>query len=97
MRISVKRTGGFAGVTEELASVDTASLNRASALQLEQMVREARFFDLPAEIPGTTIGADLFRYEVTVTEGDRQHTVAFADDGAEIAPLRRLMGALGQV
>lgn len=97
MRISVKRTGGFAGLSEEVASVDTERLNAASAQRVERMVRDARFFDLPAHIPGTTIGADLLRYEMTITEGNRQRTVTFDEDGPESAPLRSLMAALTQL
>ena len=96
MRISVKRIGGYAGVSEEVASADTAILDPARAQQLEQTVRACRFFDLPPHVPGATVGADLFRYEITVTEGDRRHTVTFDEDGPEIVPLRDLVAALTQ-
>ena len=96
MRISVKRTGGFAGLSEEVASVDTELLNAAWAQRVEQMVRDARFFDLPAHIPGRTIGADLLLYEMTITEGNRRHTVTFDEDSPESAPLRSVVTALTQ-
>jgi hypothetical protein len=98
MQVSVKRSGGFAGLTEEVAAVETAQLDAAAAQQVEQLIQSVGFFDLPATISGGTIGADLFRYEITVSEGDRQHTVTFTDDeSSEIAPLRRLVETLTQM
>jgi|RhiMetdeSRZDD1v2_1073273.scaffolds.fasta_scaffold69582_5 Emfourin len=98
MKVSVKRVGGFAGLTEEVAAVDTAQLDAAAAQQVEQIIQSVGFFDLPAAIAGDTIGADLFQYEITVSEGDRQHTVTFMDDESpETAPLRRLVETLTQM
>ena len=38
----------------------------------------------------------MFRYEITVRDGDRQHTVEFADDGSpQNEPLLRLVGLVG--
>jgi hypothetical protein len=98
MQVSVKRSGGFAGLTEEVAAVETAQLDAAAAQQVEQLIQSVGFFDMPATISGGTIGADLYRYEITVSEGDRQHTVTFTDDESpEIAPLRRLVETLTQM
>jgi hypothetical protein len=96
MKISVKQTGGFAGEIN-LGAVDTAQLDTAEAQQVEQLVQNIGFFELPATIGGGKIGADLARYEITVTEGDRQHTIAFQDDGSpEHTPLRRLVQIVSQ-
>ena len=98
MKVSVKRIGGFAGLSEEVASVDTAQLDAAAVQQVEQTIESVGFFDLPATISGGTVGADLFHYEITVSEGDRQHTVTFTDDDSpETAPLRRLVETLTQM
>jgi hypothetical protein len=95
VKISVKRTGGFAGLSEDVVAVDTADLDAPAAQQAEQMVQGIGFFDLPSTISGGTIGADMFRYEITVTEANRQYAVAFdEDDSPETAPLRRLVDAL---
>jgi hypothetical protein len=91
VEISVKRSGGFAGVTEDLGTTNTARLAPAVAHEVEEMVRSIDFFNLPATISGG-IGADLFRYEITVKDGDREHTVTFADDDSpETAPLLRFV------
>lgn len=95
MEISVTRSGGFAGLTKEVGSVNTTRLKAATAQQLEQMVRGVGFFDLPATASGGGLGADMFRYEITVTQSNRHHTVAFYDDGSpETAPLRKLVDAV---
>ncbi len=95
MKISVKRTGGFAGASEDVAATDTAELDSAAARRLEQMVQGMRFFDLPARV-GTSVGGDLFHYEVTVTDRDRQHTVSFAEDdeAADTVGVRQLVATL---
>jgi hypothetical protein len=81
MKISVTRTGGFAGLTESLGNVDTAALPPAQAAEAARLVQAAGFFALPGELPGGNVGADLFRYEVRVEDGARSHAVAFQDGG----------------
>jgi hypothetical protein len=99
MKISVKRTGGYAGLAEHVAAIDTAQLDAAAAQHVDQMLQSIGFFGLPATISGDTIGADLPRYEITVTEGDRQHTVTFFcdDESPETAPLHRLVQILSHI
>ncbi len=98
MNISVKRSGGFAGLTENIADLDTTQLDTARAQQVEQLVQSLGFFNLPVTVSGGGIGADLFHYEITVTQGDRQHTVAFDDDDSPVtAPLRRFVESLIQM
>ena len=99
MKITVKRTGGYAGLTEDVAAIDTAQLDTVTVQRVEQMLESNRFFDLPAIISGDIIGADLPRYEITVTEGDQQHTVTFFcdDKSPEAAPLHGLVQTLSQM
>lgn len=94
MRIRVQRSGGYAGISEELAAVDTDQLDPEVGKRIEQLVDQVGFFALPAE-QAAGVGADFFRYEVSVIDDGRQHTVSFADDGsAETEPLRRLVEAV---
>ena len=95
MKISVTRTGGFAGLSEQLVALDTADLDATAAQRVERLIREIRFFELPSEIGGGTIGADMFRYEIAIIDGERQHSISFvADDSPATAPLRGLVDAL---
>ena len=93
--ISIKRTGGFAGLTEEIASLDISTLDAFASEQVKQIVKNIGFFDLPTNIPGDSVGADLYVYEITVIDGTRQRTVAFVDDaGPATASLRQLVSSV---
>ncbi len=96
MNIAVKRTGGFAGRSEYLGSVDTERLDPASAQQIEQMVLSIGFFDLSSNLSKKEAGADLFCYEVTVSSGSRRHTITFVEDdqNPEAAQLHKLVESL---
>ncbi|MFN8545115.1 MAG: protealysin inhibitor emfourin [Candidatus Binatia bacterium] len=96
MIVAVKRTGGFAGLTEAVAQVDSAALAPAARQELETLVREeGGFFALPAEVPTDEVGADLFRWEITVDDASRSHTVACAGREAPAdARVRRVIDAV---
>ena len=94
MKISVTRSGGFAGLTDEVSGVDTAQLDTAARQKLEQAVRRVNFFELPARLPGEPIGADLFAYRVTVRDGAREHSVTFSGEEGAAAALRELLAAV---
>jgi hypothetical protein len=93
MQVTVRRSGGFAGIDEEVGSVDTASLDAGAREQVERLVEEAGFFALPAAVEDE-VGADQFRYDVTVSEGGRTHAVAFRGEGPRAETLRRLVDAV---
>lgn len=102
MTIRVSQSGGFAGVPIELANIDTQTLPPARAHELEQMVRDTAFFQLPTEAGGRggePVGADnSLRYEITVENAGQRHTVSFADGdgGGDFEPndLRGLVAAV---
>lgn len=89
----MRRSGGFAGIEEELGSVDTAALEAGTRERLEGLAREADFFALPAAVEGD-VGADQFRYEVTVEDGGRRHTVTFVGESGRAALLKELVDAV---
>jgi hypothetical protein len=74
MRISLERTGGFAGRRVQI-DLDSRSLPAARARQLRSLLARSRFFDLPVLLDSGASGADRFHYRVTVEEDDRSHTV----------------------
>ena len=78
MEITVKRTGGFGAPStdESWGPVDTAQAGDVGQ-QLEGLVNQVGFFDLNAEYPPG--GPDQFDYAVEVVDGDRQHTVSYAE------------------
>lgn len=98
MKISVKRSGGYAGLTENIADLDTTQLEETAAQQVKQLVESVGLFDLPSTIAGGALGADFFHLEITVTQGNRQHTIAFDDDDTPAtAQLRKFVETLVQM
>ena len=94
MKITIKQSGGFAGEVKELLQLDTAQSAPSVGQQVEQIIRDAKFFDLPAVVQGD-VGADFLRYEITVTDSGRQHTVVFQDDGGpKTAAMKKLLESL---
>ena len=45
----------------------------------------------------TAVGADMYQYEVTVTDGPRHHSVAFSEGAPEAAPLLDLVQTLEKI
>jgi hypothetical protein len=85
MQISVKRSGGYAGI-EDAWSVDTANLEPGPRKEIEESVSDADFFGQPADL-SDDVGFDTFRYEITVQDGERTHTVTFSDPGDLASPM----------
>jgi hypothetical protein len=85
MDITVRRTGGFAGIART-ARVRTDDLDPPAADELRALVREA---DLPA-VKSEPSGADRFQYEIHVRDGHRDQR-ATVHDGAMPEPVRRLV------
>ena len=97
MQITVRRSGGFAGITET-KTVDTSRLDPSAAQQVEQIIAALDFFSLPIEDTERAIGADMFQNEVTVRDGNQQRTIAFNDDGQQqTAALRHLVDTILQL
>lgn len=75
MQIYFERSGGFAGIRFQ-TSVNTEELPPQQAEPLCDMIHDASFFDLPEQgLVTNNAGRDRFIYRLTVTDGDRTHTV----------------------
>ena len=84
MKVSIKRSGGFAGLRDDLGS---AAGSHQSALG--EAVRRLKARGRVEE----QVGADLFRYEVTVDEGGASQTLTVRDADPPSSPtLRELLG-----
>ena len=44
MDISIKRTGGFAGLTEEVVALNTTRLEASASQRIEQLVKNIGFW-----------------------------------------------------
>jgi hypothetical protein len=78
MRISLERTGGFAGLSRT-TTVDTANISEEKAKQLPQILENADFFNLPTYIAGNTPQPDRFHYRLTVENNGQSHTVSVSE------------------
>ena len=91
MRMTVSRTGGFAGLRPPPAVLDTATLAGAAKKRVEQLVAACGFFDLPVTPTGAGKSADQFLHRLTIAHDDgREHTVEFTADAVS-GPLRDLL------
>jgi hypothetical protein len=88
MKIDFERSGGFMGRTVSLSlDLDELPADQAQALRL--LIDNANFFNLPVDSPDSPV-RDAFSYTITVTDGERQHTV-HADDNSAPESLRPLL------
>ncbi|HEY3400266.1 MAG TPA: protealysin inhibitor emfourin [Geothrix sp.] len=96
MILTLRRTGGFAGIRESLGTVDSAHLDGAAQRALAAQVKALDRLASGSAGPG----ADQFHYEVEVREsGQPPRTLIVADEGNPDSPafqaLMALMGTLG--
>jgi hypothetical protein len=96
MKILFETSGGFAftAAVGRPVAIDTTQIDPTAARDLESLIRDARFFDQPAQAPPPPSGAaDYQTYTITVQDGPRQHTVELTDPIAD-PTLARLVFAL---
>ena len=96
MRVELQTDGGvafFPGLSKPVV-VNSADLPKEQAGQLQQLIDQAHFFELPAASRALPKGAaDMRRYTITVEDG-RRHSTVRVDDPVEDANLRALIDFL---
>ena len=93
MKLDFERHGGFTGIPLRV-SVDTDSLPKNQADELQALVTAANFWNQPAKIiPSTSAATDQFTYQLTVKENGQQHTVETEESFAP-ATMRPLLDYL---
>ena len=87
-KIIMKRDGGFAGIGRSVA-LDTSKMPPEAARELEGLVRDSNFFELPARPSRIAGGTDRFQYRITVSGGGKRHGVRLneADVPDQVRPL----------
>jgi len=80
MKISYRRTGGFAGMVMTF-NLNTENLSPEESKTLREMVATADFFTLPPKITSREPGADRFQYSIMVETEEQQHTVEVGEGG----------------
>lgn len=95
MRVSLERTGGFAGISRK-TTVDTANIPTNEAKQLPQLLEAADFFNLPENLTASPTQPDRFQYILTVEDGAKKHTITVSE-AAMPGTLRPLIEWINQV
>ena len=98
MRITVSRSGGFAGIRKPPAVLDTAALPAKARERVEKLVDACGFFELPENVTGGEKSADQFLHHITIAHEDgREHSVTLHADAAsaELSDLMHLVRSGG--
>jgi hypothetical protein len=92
MIITLRRSGGFAGIARKPTTVDTAQLPRDAAKVIHGLVASSDFFALPVAGKGGA-QADRFEYTLEIEDQGRKHKVV-AREGAMPMALAELIRAV---
>jgi hypothetical protein len=86
-KIYYERTGGFMG-RKVSVTIDLDDLPEEQAELLDELLDEADFFELPADLTKPTM-PDSFTYNITISSEERQHSVRVSDATApeDLRPL----------
>lgn len=84
VRLTLRQSGGFAGIAQEPVRVDSDRLEPDQRERLHALVGDAGE-------PPDVVGADLPRYELTIEDGEDTRTVAWHDDGGPAAARLRAL------
>ena|SRR6266542_3448597 len=96
MKLTLTRSGGFAGLMRPPMTLDTSTLPAAEARKLESLLESARFFQLPS-VRAAPAQPDRFQFTLTVeTPEGAKHSATFEeqDAGTELQEvIRRIQKA----
>jgi hypothetical protein len=100
MRLEAQRTGGIAGLHQQVPPFETDDLKGAIGDALRQAFEETRFFELPATLPDVNRIFDGMSYSITASDGTRTHKVGWSDgasheDGEKMGRLLRMVADAG--
>lgn len=79
MRIHFKQSGGLAGIDNDI-SINGNSLQPDEESELQRLIDNAKFFDLPSQPELPLRGADYFEYKITIeTNDNKKHSIKTTD------------------
>lgn len=87
MRVTLEQSGGFAGLMI-MRTIDTQDLSPSEAQELEQLVKDADFFQLNS-MTDRAPQPDLFGYQLSIETDERSHTIQVSETNmpAQLRPL----------
>jgi len=84
MRVTLNRSGGFAGILPPPVTLDTTALPSGVARQIAQLVASTGFFDLPSSLAAPTRQPDRLQFTVRIVNDNGQEHTVTCDE--EVAP-----------
>jgi hypothetical protein len=93
MKIYFKQSGGLTGIDNSI-SINSDSLDPQEASELQHLVDDANFFDLPSDPAIPLRGADYLEYKITIeTNDNKKHSIKTTDltVSPNVAPLIRYL------
>ena len=79
MKIYFEQSGGFTGIEKNIL-INSNSLDTEEASELQRLVDNANFFDLPSEPAAPLRGADYLEYKITIETNDlKKHSIKITD------------------
>ena len=79
MKIYFEQSGGFTGIEKNIL-INSNSLDTEEASELQRLVDNANFFDLPSEPAAPLHGADYLEYKITIeTNDNKKHPIKITD------------------
>ena len=79
MKIYFEQSGGFTGIKKNIL-INSNSLETEEASELQRLVDNANFFDLPSEPDAPLHGADYLEYKITIeTNDNKKHSIKITD------------------
>jgi hypothetical protein len=94
MRLTLTRSGGFAGLLPPPVTLDTAALPRAAAKRIEELVASSDFFNLPHTMAAPTRQPDRLQFTVRIVKDDGQEHTVTCDEEAASEPFLELVRAV---
>jgi hypothetical protein len=88
MHIKIIQKGGFAGLSSELASIDTEKLTPKQKRVVEDVLHSPLWNSAKP-----SAGADLLEYEIWTVDGGKEHSLSF-QHSTETQPLFDLVQKL---
>lgn len=98
MRIDFVRTGGFTGMRLS-TSVETTELPPDQAANLQKLLDDSGFFELPEKLMPDKPQPDRFEYHLTVASAQKTHSVDVSDAAApqSLRPLLNYLTTMAMV
>ena len=97
MRVRFQNSEGLVFLSRVVppVTIEAGALAEDDRRSLEQLVRDARFFELPATVPSLR-GAHQAGYRITIEDCGRQHSISVSDP-VQGPALRRLIDRLREI